>query len=95
MERQYDPSADDGSVFCELMKHIDSADPHYRERYDHDSAIQKSFTPEQLDYLCAVIGDWYLHWKGQLVSKDEPGAHRLGVAKEHLKRIICGDNLHE
>ena len=42
------------------------------------------FSREQEDWLCEVIGDWYLHWKGII----GPG-EMLGFAKEKLKQIIC------
>jgi len=44
------------------------------------------FTAEQIDYICYQIGDWYLKWKGNITT----GQHRLGIAKEELKVMICG-----
>lgn len=92
MERQFVGRSEGDSVFCELMKKVDESDPHFKARYDRMSAIQKTLTREQQDYICEVIGDWYVHWKGQLVTELKPGEHRLGVAKEHLKELICGDS---
>ncbi len=43
------------------------------------------FTREQEDWLCEIIGDWYLYWKNRICE----GEHRLGPAKEHLKTLIC------
>lgn len=45
------------------------------------------FTPEQVDYICYQIGDWYLKWKCNITT----GQHRLGIAKEELKSMICGN----
>lgn len=45
------------------------------------------FTKEQEDWICYVIGDWYLDWKHRIVL--EGGTHRLGIAKEHLKKMLC------
>lgn len=49
------------------------------------------FTPEQVDYICYQIGDWYLKWKANITT----GQHRLGIAKEELKSMICGNEYHE
>lgn len=46
------------------------------------------FTRKQEDWICEVIGDWYLSWKKRIA----PGQHRLGFAKEELKGLICGEN---
>lgn len=47
------------------------------------------FTIKQRDQICYQIGDWYFKWKSQLTDPYVP--HRLGVAKEQLKTIICGE----
>lgn len=47
------------------------------------------FTTEQENWMCEVIGDWYLSWKSRISHKD--GTHSLGRAKEHLKAILCND----
>lgn len=47
------------------------------------------FTYKQQDHICYQIGEWYLHWKGQLTDPYVP--HRLGFAKEQLKIMICGE----
>ena|ERR1017187_8462978 len=44
------------------------------------------FTPEQIDFICYQIGDWYLMMKPLL-----EGAHNLGYMKEKLKTMICGE----
>lgn len=48
------------------------------------------FTPEQVDYICYQIGEWYFKWKGNITPNHEQ--HRLGYAKEELKTMICGDD---
>jgi len=59
------------------------------------------FTREQEDWICYQIGEWYLDWKDKIIlnsfSTDEkivfdPAkafTHELGIAKEHLKEILC------
>jgi hypothetical protein len=48
------------------------------------------FTKAQEDYVCYVIGDWYLKWKRAFSFDCKCGAkqHRLGFAKENLKRML-------
>jgi hypothetical protein len=48
-----------------------------------------SFTPQQEDFICYQIGEWYLRWKISIANFKE-GTHRLGFAKEQLKEMICG-----
>lgn len=49
----------------------------------------KKFTKQQVDFICDQIGEWYVQWKNQLVDY-ETRTHRLGYAKEVLKKRICG-----
>lgn len=70
---------------------LDAAEPNYKTRYDRLVKYQESFTPEQIDFICYQIGDWYLEWKDRLVIDLKKGTHRLGYAKEQLKTIICGE----
>lgn len=63
----------------------------YKVRYERLIKNQSSFTPEQIDFICYQIGDWYMEWKDRLVIDLKEGTHRLGYAKEQLKTIICGD----
>lgn len=49
-----------------------------------------AFTRDQQDHICFQIGEWYLNWRDVLMNWDER-THRLGFAKEELKRMICGD----
>ena len=51
------------------------------------------FTHEQEDFICYQIGDWYLKWKSCIANKD--GTHRLGIAKEDLKNMICEKQINE
>lgn len=70
---------------------IDQLSPQYKERYERLARNQASFTPEQIDFICYQIGDWYIEWKDRLVIDLKKGTHRLGYAKEQLKTIICGE----
>jgi hypothetical protein len=47
------------------------------------------FTREQEDWLCYAIGEWYMGWKGKMTDNHHP--HKLGIAIEQLKDIICGN----
>ena len=49
----------------------------------------KSLTEDQQNEICAIIGDWYLRWRDNLVNYDDR-CHKLGFAKEQLKEMICG-----
>ena len=73
------------------LKAIDESCPGVKEKCERDKSLQESFTPEQIDFICYQIGDWYLDWKNRIVVDGKEGQHRLGVAKEHLKTMICGD----
>lgn len=64
--------------------------PEYAVRYEREQGIFASFTPEQRDFICSQIGWWYLLWKGNMAT-GEGTQHRLGVAKEGLKTMICGE----
>jgi hypothetical protein len=48
------------------------------------------FTPEQIDFICWQIGEWYLNWKKCMTPDRTP--HKLGLAKEQLKTMICGND---
>ena len=45
------------------------------------------FTREQEDWLCWIIGEWYLLCKNTICSTGEP--HNLGFAVNNLKDILC------
>lgn len=51
---------------------------------------QPKFTSEQKDWICYMIGEWYLIWKDKICPNEVP--HRLGYAKEQLKNFLCGDD---
>lgn len=70
---------------------LEQSEPSYKEVYERRCAIQESFTPEQIDHICYMIGDWYIEWKDRIVMDINQGTHRLGFAKEQLKSLICGD----
>ncbi|CAB4151931.1 hypothetical protein UFOVP685_42 [uncultured Caudovirales phage] len=65
--------------------------PDYLPKYERLVNNQESFTPEQIDFICYQIGNWYVEWKERLVIDLKKGTHRLGYAKEQLKTMICGD----
>lgn len=69
---------------------LEEADPEYLRRHKMEQEMYASFTPEQRDFICSQIGWWYLLWKGNMAT-GEGTQHRLGVAKEGLKTMICGD----
>ena len=49
-----------------------------------------TFTHEQEEFLCWIIGEWYLKWKNALPTCDcGSKTHQFGLAKEHLKDLIC------
>lgn len=48
------------------------------------------FTKEQENWMCDMVGDWYLYWKPRLIDY-ETKTHKLGYAKEMLKAILCQD----
>lgn len=54
--------------------------------------MKLNLTKEQEHDICYLIDDWYLEWKNQMT--DEGVQHRLGVAKEELKALICSINIH-
>lgn len=48
----------------------------------------QKFTPEQVDFICEIIGKWYFLCKENFVDY-ESKTHKLGYAKEVLKRMLC------
>ena len=70
---------------------IELACPDLKSRYERLVAIQETFTPEQIDHICYQIGDWYVEWQHKMWVDGKPNQHWLGVAKEQLKTMICGD----
>lgn len=48
------------------------------------------FTPEQVDWVCFQIGEWYLKWRSDITEPTVNGYFvRFGSAKEDLKLMIC------
>lgn len=74
---------------------IEKSHPEFPRRYEEDMRMTSSFTRQQQDWICFQIGEWYLTWKNKMVSNGGPNIHRLGVAKEQLKTMLCGDKLND
>jgi hypothetical protein len=61
--------------------------------------MKPEFTPEQIDYVCYKIGEWYLQWR-HCIADFEAKTHNLGFAKEKLKdllfprKCVCGKPAH-
>lgn len=70
----------------EVIDIVNQYHPEIKELYMHKKEIQKSFTLEQVNFICEQIGDWYLMIKPLL-----EGQHNLGHMKERLKIMICGE----
>ena len=62
-----------------------------KEQVARHELMIKSFSPEQVDFICYQIGDWYIEWQDKMWVKDKPNQHWLGRAKEQLKTMICGE----
>lgn len=77
--------------WIEDIKKLDENYPDLKRRYDQHKAIYASFTREQIDHICYMIGDWYCDWERKMWVDGKPNQHWLGVAKEQLKTMICGD----
>ena len=79
------------SSWKETIEILDRINSNYSVRHQRLIKNQQSFSPEQIDFICYQIGDWYLEWKSRIICDLEQGTHRLGYAKEKLKSMICGD----
>lgn len=75
----------------ESLETMEAACPGIREQYERRQAIEQSFTSEQIDHICYMIGEWYIEWKDKMWVDGKPNQHCLGIAKEKLKTMICGD----
>ncbi len=73
------------------LETMEIACPNLKSTYERRKAVQESFTYEQIDHICYMIGDWYVEWKDRIITDLKQGTHRLGYAKEQLKTMICGD----
>ncbi len=77
--------------WTEAIETMEIACPDLKRRYEQYKAIQESFTREQIDFICWQIGDWYIEWENKMWVDGKPNQHWLGVAKEQLKTMVCGD----
>ncbi len=85
-------------AICELIKNKKNAN-----EFDLECGIcgkkcelteRPVFTNEQIDWICYQIGDWYIEWRHKIANYEEK-THNLGLAKEGLKTMICGDHSNE
>ncbi len=65
---------------------LDERNPEYPRRYQMEQEMFASFNQDQINFICAQIGHWYVMMKPLL-----EGTHNLGHMKEVLKTMICGD----
>ena len=65
---------------------LETALPELKNIYRRRQEVINSFTPEQRDHICYMIGEWYMEMKPLL-----EGQHNLGYMKETLKTMICGE----
>lgn len=77
--------------WSEAIKSLEEHFPDLKRRYERHNKIQESFSPEQIDFICYQIGDWYIQWEGKMWIDGQTNQHWLGRAKEELKTMICGD----
>jgi len=87
-------SAEELSLLADLklsQKILEEVEPEYLRKWEEEQKMFKSFTPEQRDFICYQIGDWYMSWQSRMWVDDKPNQHWLGVGKEHLKMMIYGD----
>jgi hypothetical protein len=49
------------------------------------------FNDDQKDFICHQIGEWYIQWKEKMWVDGNTYQYFLGVAKEQLKTMICGE----
>ncbi len=70
---------------------LEEQEPEYPARYKMEQTMFATFTREQVDFICAQIGRWYLIWENNMWIEDSPNQHWLGRGKEDLKTMICGD----
>ncbi len=70
----------------EAIDMIEKSYPEIKGWYVRKKQMQKTFTQDQILFICEQIGDWYLMMKPLL-----EGQHNLGHMKEKLKIMICGE----
>ncbi len=74
-------------VLCDADCHYEICDStHWMPLPEPPENKVPKFTPQQIDYVCYMIGEWYLIWKHKIV--DQGTLHRLGYAKEELKEML-------
>jgi hypothetical protein len=56
-------------VWLRTISDLEIKSPGIKERYLQRKAMQESFTPKQIDFICYQIGDWYLEWKDKMGRK--------------------------
>ena len=56
------------------------------ESIEENKEKSPKFSQEQVDYVCYIIGEWYLIWKSDLMPSGD--IHHLGFAKEGLKKML-------
>ncbi len=74
----------------ETIQLIQEIYPDLKYRYEQETQLRKSFSKEQINFICDQIGHWYVDWKDNLVDYDSK-QHRLGYVKEQLKTMITGE----
>ncbi len=70
---------------------LEEAEPEYKRRYNMEEEMYKSFSQDQINFICAQIGHWYCMWENKMWVEDKPNQHWLGRAKEQLKSMVCGE----
>lgn len=70
----------------EAIEIIEKGYPQIKGWYMRKKEMQKTFTQDQINFICEQIGDWYLMMKPLLERQ-----HNLGHMKEKLKIMICGE----
>jgi hypothetical protein len=77
--------------WVQAIKTMDMACPDLKVRYERLIESQSTFTSDQINFICYQIGDWYIEWADKMWVDGKPNQHWLGLAKEQLKTMICGD----
>lgn len=80
-------SLKDIKLLKQLLVEINETENYELNENRDDEKIK--FSQEQIDFICHQIGEWYLCWKNKIVNHEEK-THRLEMAKEELKLLICG-----
>lgn len=74
----------------DALETMEAGCPGIKEQYEMRKKVIDSFTYEQIDHICYMIGEWYMDWR-DCITDPPGGVHKLGYAKEKLKSMICGD----